>query len=108
MAFHLTTAQLLFMATRAHQDIQTTVDFLTRRVKKTKEDDWGKLKRVLQYLSGTKYLKLHISADDLGILKRYVDGSHNIHWDCKGPAGAMFTLGQGAVTSYSRKVKLNT
>jgi hypothetical protein len=51
---------------------------------------------------------MHISVDDLGILKWYVDGSHDVHWDCKGHAGAMFTLGQGAVTSYSRKVKLNT
>jgi hypothetical protein len=108
MAFHHTTAQLLFMATRACQDIQTTVAFLITRVKKPDKDDWGKLKRVLQYLNGTKYLKLLISVDDLGILKWYVDGSHNIHWDCKGHVGAMFTLGQGTVTSYSKKVKLNT
>ncbi len=33
---------------------------------------------------GTKYLKLKISMGDLGILKWYVDGLHNTHWDCKG------------------------
>jgi hypothetical protein len=79
MAFHHTTAQLLFMATRARQDIQTKVAFLTTRVKKPNKDDWGKLKRVLRYLNGTKYLKLCISMDYLGILKWYVDGSHNVH-----------------------------
>jgi hypothetical protein len=42
------------------------------RVKKSDKDDWGKLIRVLQYLNRTKYLKLHISVDDLGILKWYV------------------------------------
>ncbi len=88
--------------------LQTTVAFLTTRVKKPNKDDWEKLKRVLRYLSGTKYLKLCISVDDLGMLKWYVDRSHNVHWDCKDHAGTMFTLGQGAVTSYLRKVKFNT
>ena len=45
---------------------------------------------------------------DLEILKLYVDGPPNIHWDCKGHAGAMFALGEGAVSSYSRKLKTNT
>jgi len=40
--------------------------------------------------------------NDLGILKWYVDGAHNVHWDCKGHAGAMFTMGEGALSSYSR------
>ena len=39
------------------------------------------------------------------MLKWYVDGSHNVHWDCKGHRGAVFTLGKGATSSYSRKVK---
>ncbi len=108
MVFHHTTAQLLFMATRARRDIQMTVAFLTTRVKSPDKDNWGKLKGVLRYLNGTKYLKLSINVNDLGILKWYVDGAHNVHWDCKGHAGAMFNLGEGAVASYSRKVKHNT
>ena len=58
LAFHHTVAHLLFMATRARRDIQTAVAFLTTRVKSPDEDDWGKLKRVLKYLNGTRYLKL--------------------------------------------------
>jgi hypothetical protein len=108
LAFHHTVAQLLFMATRARRDIQTAVAFLTTRVKAPDEDDWGKLKRVLKYLNGTKFLKLTLSVGDLGMLKWYVDGSHNVHWDCKGHGGAVFKLGKGATASYSRKVKLNT
>jgi hypothetical protein len=46
--------------------------------------------------------------EDLGILKWYVDRSHNTHWDCKGHGGVMFTMGKGATSSYSRKVNLNT
>ncbi len=44
MALNHTTAQMLFMATRAHQDIQTTVPFLTTWVKKPNKNDWGNLK----------------------------------------------------------------
>jgi hypothetical protein len=108
IAFHHTMAQPLFMATRACWDIQTVVAFLTTRAKALDEDDWGKLQRVLQCLNGTKYLKSTISVKDLAILKWYVDGSHNVHWDCKGRTRAMFTLGEGAASSYSRKLKINT
>ena len=107
LAFHHTVAQLLFMATRARRDIQTAVAFLTTQVKSPDKDDWGKLKRVLKYLNGTKNLKLNLSVDNLGVLKWFVDGSHNVHWDCKGHRGAMFTMGKGATLSYSRKLKLN-
>jgi hypothetical protein len=96
------------MATTVRQDIQTAVAFLTTRVKSPGEDDWGKLKRVLKYLNGTKYLKLQLCVDDLGLLKWFVDALHNTHWDCRGHGGAMFTMGRGATTSYSRKVKLNS
>ena len=53
-------------------------------------------------------MKLTININNLGILKWYVDASHNEHWDCKEHMGAMLTFGEGAVSSYSRKVKLNT
>jgi hypothetical protein len=108
LAFHHTVVQLLFMLMRARRDIQTAVAFLMTKVKCPDKDDWGKLKQVLKYLNGTKYLRLNLSVDDLGLLKWYVDASHNVHWDCRGHGGAMFTLGKGAMSSYSRKVKLGT
>eukprot|EP00804_Cyclotella_cryptica_P005436 CCRYP_002972-RA/>CCRYP_002972-RA protein AED:0.12 eAED:0.12 QI:0/-1/0/1/-1/1/1/0/299 len=58
MQFHRTTAQLLFLSTRAMKDIQTAVSFLTTRVKHPTEQDWIKLRRVLQYLHGTRWLNL--------------------------------------------------
>jgi hypothetical protein len=39
LAFHHTVTQLLFMATRTRHDIQTTVAFLTTRVKTPDKDD---------------------------------------------------------------------
>jgi len=106
--FHHVTAQLLFASTRVRRDIQTTVAFLSTRVKNPGEDDWGKLKRVLKYLNGTRHLRLTLTVDSLSSIKWYVDGSHQIHNDCKGHTGALMTLGKGAIASSSRKQKINT
>ena len=67
------------MATRARQDIQTAMTFLTLRIKSLGEDDWGKLKQVLKYVNGTKYLKLRVTIKSLGMLKWYINGSFNVH-----------------------------
>ena len=104
LAFHHTVAQLLFMATRTRHRIQKAVALT--QVKTPNKDDWRKLKRLLKYLTGTKYLKLKISVEELGMLKWYVDGSHNTHWDCKGHGGAMFTMGKGATKSKTEHKKL--
>ena len=101
-AYHHTTAQLLFLS-RVRRDIQTTVAFLTTRVKAPDEDDWGKLKRVLRYLYSTRRLKLTLSADSLTNIKWYIDASHQTHDDCKGHTGSLLTFGKGATTSSSNK-----
>ena len=64
-AFHHATAQLLFLSTRARQDIQPATAFLTTRVRCPDEDDWGKAKRLLGYLKGTLNMPLILSADCL-------------------------------------------
>ncbi len=46
--FHRTVAQLLFLSCRARRDIQTSIAFLTSRVKDPDGDGWGKVMRVLQ------------------------------------------------------------
>ena len=86
--FHHAVAQLLFLSGRARRDIQTAVAFLTTRVRRRDFDDWGKLKRALQYLKGTKHMTLTLSVHDLGQIRWWVDSSYNIHEDCKGQTGA--------------------
>ena len=71
------------------------------------EDDWAKLKRVIKYLNGTRNLKIKLCTDNLGIIHWFVDASYAIHNDCKGHSGLILTLEAGAVTSFSRKQKLN-
>eukprot|EP00804_Cyclotella_cryptica_P019804 CCRYP_009701-RB/>CCRYP_009701-RB protein AED:0.44 eAED:0.02 QI:0/-1/0/1/-1/0/1/0/320 len=108
MQFHRTTARLLFLSTRARKDIQTAVSFLTTRVKEPNKEDWQKLRRVLQYLRGTRSLKLRIQVQDLRIMHWFVDAAHMVHWDCKGQTCAAMTMGRGSILSYSWKQKLNT
>jgi hypothetical protein len=102
--FHNTVYQLLFATNRARCDIQTAVSFLTTRVQAPDEDNWGKLKRVLKYLKGTRYLKLTLNADQLKFaVYWYVDRSHQIHEDCRGQTGSLVTFGQGTIASSSKK-----
>ena len=79
--FHHNTAQLLFLRSRSRRDIQTDVSFLTTRVKKPDKDDWEKLKRALKYLNGTRRLKLTVTIESMGVIKWFIDVSHNTHWD---------------------------
>jgi hypothetical protein len=107
-AFHHAVAQLLFLSCRMRRDIQTAVAFLTTRVKKPDRDNWGKVKRVLQYLKGTKSMPLNLTVDNLQCTRWQIDASHGTHDDCKGHTGAGMTLGKGASISFSRKQKTNT
>ncbi len=57
-AFPHTVYQLLFATNWAQHNIQTTDSFLTTWVQAPDEDDWGKLKWILKYLNGKRYLKV--------------------------------------------------
>jgi hypothetical protein len=106
--FHHAVAQLLFLSARARRDIQPVTAFLTTRVKSPDEDDWGKLKRLLQYLKGTIHMPLILSADSMTMPRWWVDAAYAVHHDCKGHTGAGMSLGRGMAMSYSWKQKINT
>ena len=84
------------------------VAFLTTRVQKPDEDDYKKLKRVMQYLRGTRKLFLTLEANELSIIKWWVDGSFAVHHDMKSHTGGTMSLGKGSVYSTSTRQKLNT
>jgi hypothetical protein len=108
MAFHRTTAQLLFLSARARRDIQPTTVSLTTRVRLLDEDDWGKVKRVLSNLKGTLHMPLILLADSLTLSRWWVDAAYTVHDDCRGHTGARMSFGQGMALSYSWKHKINT
>jgi hypothetical protein len=54
-------------------------------------------------------MKLTLVSDEMNfIIHWYVDGSHQIHEDCRGQIRSLMTLGKGAAISSSNKMKCNT
>ena len=106
-AFHHGVAQLLFAMPWARNNIQTAVAFLTTRVQAPDQDDWRKLRRLLQYLRGVIQMPLILRADSLNVIKWWVDASNAMHGDMRGHTGAEMLLRCGSVISMSKKKKIN-
>jgi hypothetical protein len=51
---------------------------------------------------------LRLSANNLNIIKWWVDASYGVHHDMRSHAGGTVSLGTGAACSTSKKQKLNT
>jgi hypothetical protein len=68
---------------RANRDICTANAALCMRVKCPTTDDDKKLLRLMKYLNRIKEDKLILSADDLHVIKWYVDASFAVHPDFK-------------------------
>ena len=62
----------------------------------------------MQYLRATIDLVLTLEADDLHILKWWVDASYAVHPDMKSHTGGTMSMGKGSIYSASRRQKLNT
>lgn len=105
--FHSVVAALLFVSRRCRLDIQTAIGFLTTRVSCPNEDDWVKLKRVLQYLNGTIDLVLTIGGDDIKRMYSWVDVSYGVHADSRSHTGGCISFGRGVLLTKCQKQKLN-
>ena len=106
--FHHNVAKLLFLCKRARPDIQTAVAFLTTHVMTPDEDDYKKLAWVMRYLQGTKTMPLTLEADNLQLVKWWIDGAFATHQNmCLHTSGAL-SLGKGMITGISTRQKLMT
>lgn len=85
--FHHIVAKLLFVSKRSRIDIALTIAFLFTRVDKSTEDDWLKLKRLLEYMKLTIDMVRIVMTDNLNILRSFVDASYAIHMDMKNHTG---------------------
>ena len=106
--FHHNTAKLLFLCKRARPDIQPPVAFLCTRVQEPDQDDYKKLARVMKYLRGSSDLVLTLEANNMNIVKWWVDASFAVHPDMRSHTGAMMTMGGGAIYASSTLQKINT
>ena len=62
----------------------------------------------MQYIKRTANDILTLSANNLHVLKWYVDASFGVHPDFKSHTGGVMTMGEGTIQSVSSKQKLNT
>jgi hypothetical protein len=106
--FHSIVAKLLYISKRGRIDIQLAIAFLCTRVSCSTNQDWDKLKRVLQFLNRTLDDCMIIGADCLTVLKTWVDASYGVHPDMRSHTGGVLSLGRGVIMSKSSKQKLNT
>ena len=106
--FHHLVAKALFLCKRACPDLQTAVAFLSTRVKEPDTDDYKKLKRMMEHLRGTRELYLTLEAEDLHVIKWWIDASFAVHPDMKSHTGGCLSLGRGSVYGTSTRQKLNT
>ena len=106
--FHTYTAKTLFICKRARPDLQTTISFLCKRVKDCREDDYKKLKRMLQFVRATKEDYLTLSAASLHNVRWWVDAAYAVHPDMKSHTGGALSLGRGVIYGTSKGQKLNT
>jgi hypothetical protein len=105
---HSIVAKLLFVAKRARPDTQLLIAFLTSRVTKVDEDDWKKLKRLLEYLQGSLDMPLTLSIDNMIFLKTWIDAAYALHMDMRSHTGGAIMMGMGILYGKSSKQKLNT
>jgi hypothetical protein len=106
--FHTYVAKTLFLCKRARPDLQTAVAFLSTRVQCCDEDDFKKLKRMLQFIRATKDEYLTLSASSLHNVRWWVDASYAVHPDMKSHTGGAMSLGLGVIYGTSKRQKLNT
>ncbi len=99
--------KLLYVAKRCRLDILLAIGFLCTRVSKATEQDWGKLRRAMQYIHKTKGMFLTIGADKLSVNGCWIDVAYTCHPDMKSNTGGFVLLGIDGVISRSNKQKLN-
>jgi hypothetical protein len=106
--FHSLTMKLMYVSQRCRVDIVTAIAFLCTRVSKSTEQDWDKLKRVLEYLKGTINDELTLGADSMQKLGSFVDVSFAVHEDMRSHTGGAVSFGRGILMGRSTKQKINT
>ena len=73
--FHHIVSKLLYVSKRAQIYIDWAISYLWTRVSKSNIEDWDKRERLLTYIKNTIDIPRYIGADEINVLKTYVDVS---------------------------------
>ena len=91
--FHNFVAKMLFAKNISLPDTGTAISYLTTRVIEPDQNNWMKMVHLFKYFRGTKDIPLILSADNVGIIKWYIDGSYAVHPNMRGYTGVGLTMG---------------
>ena len=103
--FHHIVAKLLSVSKRVRVDISPTIAFLCTRVSKITKQMWGNLRRLLEYLNGTKDIRIILGSDGMSSLRACVDVAYAVHADMRSHTGGLTSLGKGTLHIKSSKQK---
>jgi hypothetical protein len=96
--FHSHVAKILYLAKRVKPECLTTVSYLATRVNKADADDFGKLRRLLRYLRGSRGRGLRLCPGERGVCVRaYIDAAYGVHVDGKSHSGSALMIGDNAL-----------
>ena len=82
--FHHIVETLSYMSKMVRVNIYLAVSFLCTRVSRDTEEDWDKMMRLFNYLSGTIYMPRIICTNGMAMTKTYLDALYAVHQDMKG------------------------
>ena len=102
------TMQGLFLYKHGCPDIAPAIAYLTTLVQKPNHADWAKLRQVLQFHKQNVKDNLTLRAVGSGCLKWHCDAFFIFHNVFRSHTGSTFMMGDGAITSLSRKLGMNT
>ena len=100
-------AKPLFILKRGRPDLTPAVPFLTARVCGPTDDDWLKLKHVIEYLAAPKDLCLTLEVDKSKNPVFSIDAAHQVYGNCKGHEGGSFTMDKGSFFTVSCNQKVS-
>lgn len=105
--YHTITAKTLWMSQRSRPNLQLATGFHCTRVKCPTEEDWEKLKQLMQYLWETQFIPLIIKQTSDGTII-CIDGAHAMHMDARGHRGLFVTQGKGTMINVSKRLGVAT
>ena len=108
-AFHSTIAKCLFVANRSRPIILPTISVLAGRLRCSNRSDWGKGKRLVNYLNSTRKLHLTLRCDVIAIANWFIDALFAVHEDFKSQSIGVLLMAKcgGGIASSSTQKKLN-
>ena len=106
---HSTVAKLIYISTRAGEDLLSTISLLSKKVfLHATQEDWRKLQRALGYLESIKMQKLKLGMTTPMTVRTYIDASFAVHFDFKSHIGIWFSLGVRCYCAKSTTQKIKT